>query len=104
MADKNRKSRLELLAEFAAAPSSALFPQPYIAALRDCSEANIARDRGLGQGVPFLRIGNRILYRKADYLAWEEQHKPVRSTAEARAQRRLREAANIADRIAAGGR
>jgi hypothetical protein len=68
---------------------------PPIAALRDCSEANIARDRNLGQGVPFLKIGNRVLYRKAAYLAWEEQHKPVSSTAEARTQaRRLREVPN----------
>jgi hypothetical protein len=31
MADKTRKTRLELLAEFAAAPSNALFPQAYTA-------------------------------------------------------------------------
>jgi hypothetical protein len=88
VADKTRKPRLELLAEFDAAPPSALFPQPYIAALRNCSEANIARDRGSGKGVPFIRIGNRIFYRKSDYLLWEQQHKPVRTTSEARAQRR----------------
>lgn len=103
MADKTRKTRLELLAEFDAAPSSALFPQAYIAALRGCSEANIACDRGSGRGVPFLRIGNRILYRKSDYVAWEERHQPVRTTSEARAQRRLLEGLNGADRIAARG-
>lgn len=88
------KSRLELLKEFDAAPPSALFAPIYIAALRGCSEANIARDRGSGRGVPFLRIGNRILYRKSDYVAWEQRHKPVRTTAEARAQRRLLEGLN----------
>jgi hypothetical protein len=86
MADKNRKARLELLNEFHAAPNDALFPQVYIAALLDCSTANVERARWQGWGVPFLKIGHRIFYRKSDYLAWEERHKPVRSTAEAAAQ------------------
>jgi hypothetical protein len=78
MAGKKRKrKRVELLAEFAAAPSSALFPPTTIASLRCCSVANLARDRGLGRGVPFLKIGNRILYRKADYLSWEKQHQQL---------------------------
>lgn len=133
MADKNcnRKTRLriELLAEFDAAPRSALFPQIYIAAIRDCSEATIARDRGLGRGCPFIRIGKRVLYCKRDVLEWLEQHrrasqiqgelgdapssaasaerhKSTQSTAEADAQasRLRREAAlNVADRIAMSG-
>ena len=97
MADKNRKPRLELLREFDAAPIDTLFPQIYVAARRNCSPANIERERGLGKGAPFIKIGGRIFYRKSDYLAWEERHQPVRTTSEARAQAiRLREGLNVA--------
>jgi hypothetical protein len=96
------KNRIELIREFESAPPSTLLPQIYVAALRGCSEANIARDRGLGRGCPFVRIGNRVFYRKRDILSWLNQHQPVGSTAEARAQaRRLREVPNVADRTAA---
>jgi hypothetical protein len=101
MADK---TRLEKLLTFEAAPANALFDQDTIAALRGVSTGTIERDRCLGRGAPFLKIGHRILYRKSDYLAWEQQHQPVRSTAEARAQAmRLRGALNVADRIATSG-
>lgn len=86
MAAKNRKTRLELLREFEAAPPFALFTQSTIAALRCCSTGNIERERWQGKGIPFIRIGHTIRYRKSDYLAWERQHKSVRSTAEADAQ------------------
>jgi hypothetical protein len=93
MADKKRKTCLALLEEFEAASPSALFTQSTIAALRCCSTGNIERDSWLGSGVPLIRTGHSIRYRKADYLAWEKQHQPVRSTAEADAQAmRLREA------------
>jgi hypothetical protein len=93
MADKKRKIRLELLREFEAAPPNALFTQSTIAALRCCSTGNIERERWLGRGVPFIRIGHAIRYRKVDYLMWEKQHQLVHSTAEADAQTtRLREA------------
>jgi hypothetical protein len=85
MADKIRLTRLELLYEFEVAPLTALFTQSTIAALRCCSMGNLERDRWLGRGVPFIRIGHAIRYRKSDYLAWEGQHKVVHSTAEAQA-------------------
>ena len=80
MADKKSKTCLALLEEFEAAPPSALFTQSTIAALRCCSTGNIERDSWLGSGVPLIRTGHSIRYRKADYLAWEKQHQPVRST------------------------
>jgi hypothetical protein len=86
MADKTRKTRLELLAEFAAAPSSALFASATVAAVRGCTTGNIERDRWLGRGVPFIRIGHTIRYSKRDILAWLSQYQAVRSTAEADAQ------------------
>ena len=97
MADKSRKARLELLNEFHAAPIDSLFPQVYIAALLACSTAKLERARWQGWGVPFLKIGHRVLYRKRDILAWLSQHQPVRTTAEARAQvMRMREVLNVA--------
>jgi hypothetical protein len=91
------KNRIELIREFESAPSSTLFSQSYIAALRDCSLANIERERWQGKGVPFLKIGHRVLYRKSDYLAWLERHQSVRTTSEARAQAmQLREVLNVA--------
>lgn len=89
MADE---TRLEKLLTFEAAPANTLFDQGTIAAVRGCSTGTLERDRCLGRGVPFLKIGHRILYRKSDYVAWEQQHQPVHSTIEARAQAmRLRE-------------
>lgn len=93
MAGKIRLTHLELLCEFEAAPLTALSTQSTIAALRCCSTGNLERDRWLGRGVPFIRIGHAIRYRKSNYLAWEGQHKVVRSTAEAQAMR-LREVLN----------
>jgi hypothetical protein len=106
MANKNRrktrKKRIELLEEFDAAPSGALFPPPTIANLRCCSVANLARDRQLGRGVPFLKIGNRILYRKADYLSWEKQHQQlVHSMVDEANTQATREVLNVA--VAASG-
>jgi hypothetical protein len=97
MAGKNRKrKRIELLAEFEAAPPSALFPPTTIASLRCCSVANLARDRQVAKGVPFLKIGNRILYRKADYLSWEKQHQQlVYSTADEANTQATREVLNV---------
>jgi hypothetical protein len=107
MADKTRKTRLArltLLQEFETAPLDALFTQATVAALRDCSIANIERDRWRGTGIPFRRIGHSIRYSKRDILAWLSQYQPVRSTAEADAQvLRLRGALNVADRIATSG-
>jgi hypothetical protein len=94
-------TRLELLNEFHAAPIDSLFPQDTIAALLDCSTANVERARWQGWGIPFVKLAHRVLYRKRDILTWLSQHPPVRTTAEARAQRRLREVPNVA--VAASG-
>jgi hypothetical protein len=94
MADK---TRLELLNEFHAAPIDSLFTQSTIAALRGCSTGTVERDRVLGIGVPFIKIGHGVRYRKSDYLAWEKRHQSVNSTIEARVQAmRLREVFNVA--------
>jgi len=76
---KSEKSRIELLSEFDAAPASALFDQQAVAAVRGCSEATMERDRWAGGGVPFLKIGRLVRYRKSDVLAWLEDH-PIRQS------------------------
>lgn len=40
------------------------------------------RDRWAGGGIPFLKIGRAVKYRKSDVLAWLEQYQPQNSTSE----------------------
>ncbi|MGH8579541.1 MAG: DNA-binding protein [Gammaproteobacteria bacterium] len=77
------KPRLDLLIEFDAAPDWALFTQEYIAAVRDCSEATLERDRWSGGGIPFVRDGRSIRYIKGDVLKWLAAKKVCHSTTEA---------------------
>ena len=56
--------RFILIAAFEAAPPSTLFPQKTIAAVLDCSLAKLERDRWEGVGVPYLKIGKAVRYRK----------------------------------------
>jgi hypothetical protein len=67
---KSEKSRLDLLEEFDSAPDNALFNQKVIAAWRDCSTALLERERWAGNGIPYLKIGHAVRYRKSDCLAW----------------------------------
>src|ERR687895_99321 len=95
------KTRLTLLNEFNDAPLDTLFDQITVAAVRACSTGDIERERWLGRGIPFRRIGGFIRYLKRGIFACLSQHPAVRSTAEARAQAmRLREVLTVA--VAAG--
>lgn len=76
-------NRLNLLEEFSLAPDSAWFGQLTVAAVRHCSESTIERDRWSGGGVPFVKCGRSVRYRKTDILQWLAKHKPVQSTTEA---------------------
>lgn len=76
-------THLNLVAEFDRLPDMALVSQKTVAILLGCSEAKLERDRWAGTGVPFVKVGRMVRYRKADILAWLSQHKPVRSTADA---------------------
>ncbi|MCE3046042.1 DNA-binding protein [Legionella sp. 16cNR16C] len=62
--------RLHLLNEFESAPHSALFNQQTIAAVLSCSTQLLERNRWAGGGVPYLKIGRKVLYRKSDVLNW----------------------------------
>ena len=80
---ENFANRLSLLEEFNAAPDTAWFGQATIAAVRRCSESTIERDRWSGGGVPFVKCGRSVRYRKGDILRWLAKHKPFKSTTEA---------------------
>jgi hypothetical protein len=74
------QDRTKALAEFDSAPDTSLFSQIVIAHVRDCSTATLERDRWTGSGIPFVKIGRSVKYRKADVLAWLAQHQPQNST------------------------
>jgi hypothetical protein len=77
-----KKSRIHLLQEFEAAPDNALFRQETPCALLDCSSATLERDRCVGGGIPYLKIGRSVRYRKNDILAYLAGSKSKSSTSE----------------------
>lgn len=80
---KNQElDRINILEEFNAAPEDAWFSQKTPAALRDCSEALIERERWSGGGIPFVRCGRSVRYTKRSILEWLAKHIPLRSTTE----------------------
>ncbi len=83
---KTHSSRLNLLQEFELAPDSALFTQNTVAAIRGCSIATIEHDRWLGTGVPFIKTGRSVRYRKKDIRTWLESHTAFQSTTQAQQQ------------------
>jgi hypothetical protein len=83
IAMKLEKTRLALINEYESAPDSALFSQHTIAAVRQCSVATVEHDRWAGRGVPFMKLGRLVRYRKADIRAWLESHRVVQSTTQA---------------------
>jgi hypothetical protein len=77
---KTKLNRLALISEFESAPDSMLFNQNTLAAILDCSTQLLERNRWAGEGVPYLKIGRKVLYRKSDVLSFLRQQKIYRST------------------------
>ena len=77
-----KPTRLHLLNEFESAPQSALFSQQTIAAVLSCSTQLLERNRWAGSGVPYLKIGRKVLYRKSDVLDFLQQQKIYHSTSD----------------------
>ncbi|STX28466.1 Uncharacterised protein [Legionella beliardensis] len=75
-------SRLQLLNEFESAPHSSLFNQQTLAAVLSCSTQLLERNRWAGTGIPYLKIGRKVLYRKSDVLAFLEQQRVYCSTSD----------------------
>ncbi len=45
------------------------------AELTRLSRSKIQNDRWLRKGIPFLKIGRRIIYRRSDVIAYLESHR-----------------------------
>lgn len=75
-------TRADLIHAFEAAPDNALFNQGTIAAVYGCSKAKLERDRWAGTGIPYLKLGWQVRYRKADVLAALASLPTYRSTSE----------------------
>jgi hypothetical protein len=75
----------DLITEFDRLPNTALVSQKIVAILLGYYEAEIERDRWAGTGIPFIKVGRMVRYRKADIIAHAAQYKPVRSTTEVQA-------------------
>jgi hypothetical protein len=81
-----KKTEAQHRIEFYDAPNETLFDQICIAVILGCSEYKLERDRWAGTGVPFLKIGRKVKYRKADVLTWLGQFQPQKSTSETKNQ------------------
>ncbi|STX37479.1 helix-turn-helix domain-containing protein [Legionella feeleii] len=79
---KTKLNRLQLINEFESAPDSMLFNQNTLAAILDCSTQLLERNRWAGVGVPYIKIGGKVLYRKSDVLAFLQQQKIYQSTSD----------------------
>jgi hypothetical protein len=77
---QNENFRLTLIKEYESSPDDTLFSQMTVAAIRQCSTATIERDRWVGTGVPFIKMGRLVRYRKSDIRAWVQAQPLVRST------------------------
>lgn len=67
-----------------------IYLQPHqLAELRGCSERTLAREREAGAGPKFVKLGRKILYRRATVVAWMAEQE-VESVAEAKRRERER--------------
>ncbi|AWN74923.1 helix-turn-helix domain-containing protein [Legionella anisa] len=78
----NKTSRLQLINEFESAPHSTLFNQNTLAAILNCSTKLLEHHRWAGEGVPYIKIGRKVLYRKCEVLDFLDQLKIYRSTSD----------------------
>jgi hypothetical protein len=79
---RKQQDRTQSLAEFYNAPEASLFNQIIIASVRDCSIATMERDRWVGGGIPFIKVGRAVKYKKTDVLDWLDTCQVQRSTSE----------------------
>jgi hypothetical protein len=80
---QKKKTDIELIAEFWAAPPEALFDQESLVPVVRKSAKWFEHKRYVGGGIPYLKQDRHCLYRKASVLHWLEEHsQEVRSTSE----------------------
>lgn len=68
-----KKNRIELIEKFELASSSTLFNQQTVCAVLDCSTSSLERHRWAGTGIPYIKIGAAVRYRKSDILNFIDQ-------------------------------
>ena len=73
-------SEPEMIQQFWTAPMDAYFSQKYIAPVAGCSEKTLESDRWRRSGIPFRKVGGRVLYQKRDVVGWIESHAKVSNT------------------------
>lgn len=74
------QDRIKTLLDFESAPDSALFDQKIISIIRDCSTATLERNRWAGGGIPFIKIGHKVRYRKGVVTEWLNSFESRQST------------------------
>jgi hypothetical protein len=79
---KSQTTRLDLINEYEQSPDWALFSQETVAAIRGCSLATMERDRWIGTGVPFIKMGHLVRYKKSVIREWLNQHVSLQSTSQ----------------------
>jgi hypothetical protein len=66
--------------EFYEAPSKSLFNEKTIAIIMNCSNKLLQNKRWAGGGIPFKKIGGKVLYRKKDVIKYLTQQSIREST------------------------
>ena len=79
---KPNKSDSELIQLFWEAPKEAFFNQSVVAPVTGRTSKTLECDRWKKSGIPFRKIGGKVLYQKCDVIRWLEGHKLVASTSE----------------------
>jgi hypothetical protein len=64
---------IDLVKRFWDSPDEAYLTSPVVAAGRNCSVAQLERERWQKTGPKYVKINSRVLYRKSDVLAWIQQ-------------------------------
>lgn len=79
---KPKKPDAELVQLFWFAPPEAYFDQFTVAPVTGRMPKTLECDRWKKSGIPFRKIGGRVLYQKRDVVHWLESHTLFTSTSE----------------------
>ena len=75
--DRVKKSEALLVNTFWDASTQAFFGQETIAPVTGRKPKTLESDRCKKSGIPFRKIGGRVLYQKKDVVDWLESHQLV---------------------------
>lgn len=85
---------LERVKLFWSAPEESLFCQKTISLVVGLSEKWFERKRYRGGGIPYIKLGRRCLYQKADVVSWIRQHQKLTSTSDSNFQENSKGSSN----------